>query len=105
MSVYRTMKKIFAGVLLTIIGMIAGLTCDAHAAQANPFQIDFIDVGQGDAMLVSCDGHYMLIDGGDPAPSVLQRLFAAGVTTYRTDVNGTITCVSDGKNVRFVCSK
>lgn len=25
----------------------------------------FFDVGQGDAALISCDGHYMLIDGGD----------------------------------------
>lgn len=29
------------------------------------FQIDFIDVGQGDAILVSCDGQYMLVDGGN----------------------------------------
>lgn len=25
----------------------------------------FFDVGQGDAALIGCDGHYMLIDGGD----------------------------------------
>lgn len=31
------------------------------------FSICFIDVGQGDAALVECDGHYMLIDGGDKA--------------------------------------
>ena len=30
-----------------------------------PFSIHFIDVGQGDAALVQCEGHYMLIDGGD----------------------------------------
>lgn len=29
------------------------------------FTIRFIDVGQGDAALIECDGHYMLIDGGD----------------------------------------
>lgn len=29
------------------------------------FNIHFIDVGQGDSALVECDGHYMLIDGGD----------------------------------------
>lgn len=43
---FWTVKKIIAGMLLIIIGMIAGLTCDAHAAQANPFQIDFIDAEQ-----------------------------------------------------------
>ena len=35
------------------------------------FQVDYIDVGQGDSELVSCDGHYMLIDGGDVSCSSL----------------------------------
>lgn len=29
------------------------------------FEIMFIDVGQADATLVSCDGHHMLVDGGN----------------------------------------
>lgn len=33
------------------------------------FFIRFIDVGQADSALVSCDGHYMLIDGGNVADS------------------------------------
>ena len=33
------------------------------------FFIRFIDVGQADSVLVSCDGHYMLIDGGNVADS------------------------------------
>lgn len=33
------------------------------------FSIHFIDVGQGDSALVECDGHYMLIDGGDVSAS------------------------------------
>ncbi len=33
------------------------------------FSIHFIDVGQADAALVECDGHYMLIDGGNKADS------------------------------------
>ena len=42
------------------------------------FSVHFIDVGQADAALVECDGHYMLIDGGNKADSnviysVLQR--------------------------------
>ena len=28
-------------------------------------EVMFIDVGQGDSTLISCNGHYMLIDGGD----------------------------------------
>ena len=33
------------------------------------FSIHFIDVGQADAALVECDGHFMLIDGGNKADS------------------------------------
>lgn len=46
------------------------------------FSIHFIDVGQADAALVECDGHYMLIDGGNKADSnvVYTVLKNAGVT-------------------------
>ena len=33
------------------------------------FEIDFLDVGEADSTLVRCDGHYMLIDGGNPGSS------------------------------------
>ncbi len=33
------------------------------------FSAQFIDVGQADATLVECDGHYMLIDGGNKSDS------------------------------------
>jgi len=33
------------------------------------FSIHFIDVGQADAALIECDGHYMLIDGGNKGDS------------------------------------
>lgn len=36
-------------------------------------QVRYIDVGQGDSALVSCDGHHMLIDGGPPRSS--QRVY------------------------------
>lgn len=46
------------------------------------FSIHFIDVGQADAALVECDGHYMLIDGGNKADSnvVYTVLKNAGVS-------------------------
>lgn len=37
--------------------------------QNSSFSVKFIDVGQADAALVECDGHYMLIDGGNKADS------------------------------------
>ena len=48
---------------------------DNQISDSNPipddssFFIQFIDVGQADSALVSCDGHYMLIDGGNVADS------------------------------------
>ena len=40
-------------------------------AEGSRFAIHFIDVGQADAALVMCDGHYMLIDGGNAEDSDL----------------------------------
>ena len=38
------------------------------------FEIHFFNVGEGDSALVECDGHYMLIDGGNPSSVFLCRL-------------------------------
>ncbi len=38
-------------------------------SENSSFHIRFIDVGQADAALVECDGHYMLVDGGNKADS------------------------------------
>lgn len=38
-------------------------------SEGSTFQIQFIDVGQADAALISCDDHHMLIDGGNRADS------------------------------------
>ena len=35
------------------------------------FSVTFIDVGQADAALIECDGHYMMIDGGNKDDSDL----------------------------------
>lgn len=37
--------------------------------EGSTFEIHFFDVGEGDSALVECDGHYMLIDGGNPGSS------------------------------------
>ena len=33
------------------------------------FEIHFFDVGEADSALIECDGHYMLVDGGNPGSS------------------------------------
>lgn len=40
-------------------------------AEGGGFEVHFMDVGQADAALVICDGHYMLIDGGNAEDSDL----------------------------------
>ena len=35
------------------------------------FSVTFLDVGQGDAAIIECDGHYMIVDGGPPDASQL----------------------------------
>ncbi len=47
-------------------------TCEKKKpSTGESFSIRFIDVGQADAALVQCDGHYMLIDGGNKEDSDL----------------------------------
>lgn len=55
-------KKLY--IILTVcIALLFNCSC-FHKTNST-FSITFIDVGQGDSALVECDGHYMLIDGGD----------------------------------------
>ena len=37
--------------------------------QTSTFEVHYLDVGQGDCSLVLCDGHAMLIDGGEASDS------------------------------------
>lgn len=77
-------QTIFALLLLTI-SLLCGCTADLTlpsppeptsakntVSQAeSAFTVRFIDVGQADSALISCDGHHMLIDGGNRADSDL----------------------------------
>lgn len=49
--------------------------------EGSTFQIQFIDVDQADAALISCDNHYMLIDGGnrDDSSRIYSILQVAGI--------------------------
>jgi competence protein ComEC len=81
------MKKRILTPILAAILIISLCACSKSNNTAtkidknSTFSIHFIDVGQGDAALVECDGHYMLIDGGDTtsANDVYDTLVAKGV--------------------------
>ena len=47
--------------------------------------VDYIDVGQGDSILLSCDGEYMLIDAGnnEDGDDIVDFLKSIGVTTIK----------------------
>ena len=68
-------KRLFS--LLLILLLLSGCQAAPAAPQGSvpeegsSFAVHFIDVGQADAALVVCDGHYMLIDGGNAADSDL----------------------------------
>ena len=75
------MKRLFKNlsILLIALGITLLTGCDASNNENNivtlppdsSFSIQFIDVGQGDAALIQCDEHYMLIDGGNVGDSNL----------------------------------
>ena len=66
-------------------------TSPAFLAAVNP-KYAVIEVGAGN-------------DYGHPHAVTLQKLAAAGVTVYRTDLNGTITITSNGANLSFSVAK
>jgi len=41
---------------------------------------------------------------GQPSDDVISRLKNSGTDIFRTDVNGTVVCTSDGNNITFNCS-
>lgn len=58
------MRKRFLAFILLLATLLCLCSCSKENRDST-FSIQFIDVGQGDSALVECDGHYMLIDGGD----------------------------------------
>lgn len=66
--------------VLTLLLLLSLASCGEYSAppasspvpaEGGSFAVHFIDVGQADAALVACDGHFMLIDGGNAADSDL----------------------------------
>lgn len=57
------MKKRIIAIVLLVATLLCLCSC-SNSSKESTFSIRFIDVGQGDAALVECDDHYMLIDSG-----------------------------------------
>ena len=57
----RISKRALAFCLI-VLTLLSCVSCDSK--KKSDFSITFFDVGYGDSALVSCDGHYMLIDAG-----------------------------------------
>lgn len=48
-----------------LLGAALPLPTTAKTVEPQTLEIHFLDVGQGDSILITCDGHAMLIDAGD----------------------------------------
>ena len=57
----------------------------ASVSSGSSFEVYFLDVGQADSALVLCDGHAMLIDGGNAADSQLVYTFLKNHQVNRLD--------------------
>lgn len=69
-----------------------------HHGSSTSTSYRFLDLVDPDYAVISCgkDNDY-----GHPHEEVVSRLADADVTTYRTDVLGTVIAVSDGENITF----
>lgn len=73
-----------------------------HHGSANATSYAFLrEVAPKHAVISVGDGNTY----GHPTEDTLSRLRDADVETFRTDLQGTIVCVSDGKSVEFTVSK
>lgn len=86
-------RKGFKGILLLLSMLFAltgcsvseatqhGMAVDTIQAEDVLLRVDFLNVGQADCALLSTNGHYMVIDGGNngDADTILSYLEGQGV--------------------------
>lgn len=64
-NVYRSIFSILLAVSVIIGAFCLNASMTSSAADTERMEVHFIDVGQGDATLIKCGEHFMLIDAGD----------------------------------------
>lgn len=74
----KYIRRIALAILLVVAAVLivpsvanGDRTLAAQPPENSDFSVRFLDVGQADAALIGCDGHYMLIDGGNKDDSSL----------------------------------
>ncbi|HLV81125.1 MAG TPA: hypothetical protein VKT32_12625, partial [Chthonomonadaceae bacterium] len=76
------------------------LACDVlkvgHHGSDTSTLPDFLAAAHPRLVLISVGAHNLY---GHPSPEVLERLKDSGARVYRTDLNGALTCLSDGVTV------
>lgn len=75
MKSFRTLLLLLA-LLLPGIALVA---CDGSEPTPNKLTVHFIDVGQGDAILIEADDAVILVDGGEASANVEDYLQAQGI--------------------------
>ncbi len=65
----KLLNKLICTILATALCFCAvgceGAVNTANSTKTNGFKLHMIDVGQGDSLLLECDGSYMLVDAGE----------------------------------------
>ena len=111
-------RVVFGSNSFLFTGDAEKLSEDEMLAHGNNLQADVLKVGHhgsdtatSSAFLSAVNPRWAVIevgagnDYGHPHAVTLQKLTAAGVTIYRTDLNGTVTVTSNGSNLIFSVAK
>lgn len=79
---FQTVRK-GMGIVLSILFLTIAWMLPVYA-EGEQLSIEFLDVGQGNAVLLESQGHYVLIDGGDRETSsfVVSYLQDKGIDTF-----------------------
>lgn len=72
-----------------------------HHGSSSSSKKEFLDAASPEFAVISCDYQG---EHGHPHAEVLNRLRERGIQVFRTDEQGTVVAVSDGKNITWNCS-